>query len=92
MDVDGTAGVDQAHVADGVVEGDGVDTLAVVAVRAVAGARRARREGRVRPNLRVPDDLVAIVKVEGGRDVVLSRVGLGLLVAIPTWSALNRDA
>lgn len=72
------AGVDQTHVGHGAVVGDGVDALAVVAVGTVAGARGAWRQLRVRPHIRVADDLgVLALYPECGRDIIFSSVSLG---------------
>ena len=72
-----TTRVDQAHVGDGVVVGDGVLALAVRARWAVASAGGARCKLRVRSNLRVANDLRLVACVERRRNVVLARVRLG---------------
>eukprot|EP00966_Prymnesium_polylepis_P243422 5629094-Prymnesium_polylepis.1 len=66
------------------VVGDRMDALAVGAVGAVADARRTGRQvhvalARCGP-ARVAGDLGVGRRAEGGRDVVLARVGLGPVV------------
>lgn len=75
-----SAGVDQSHIRQREVEGNGVDALAVVAIWAVPGTGASRRKLWPRANFRVASDLRLIWGVESWRDIVLASVSLGLKV------------